>query len=64
VLIATEGADFIGLLNDPHIAQEVLRSVAGTVGLLLTIPVTAAAGVWWIAGRRKEPSDPGDGLTD
>lgn len=48
VLVATEGADFVGLLNDPHIAQEILRSVAGTVGLLLTIPVTAAAGGWWV----------------
>ncbi len=64
VLIATEGADFIGLLNDPHIAQEVLRSVAGTVGLLLTIPVTAAAGVWWISGRRRNSSVPDDGLAD
>ncbi len=64
VLIATEGADFIGLLNDPHISQEILRSVAGTVGLLLTIPVTAAAGVWWISSRRKEPPVPGDGLAD
>ena len=53
VLIATEGADFIGLLNDPHIAQEILRSVAGTVGLLLTIPATAAAGVWLISLRKK-----------
>jgi uncharacterized membrane protein len=49
VLISMEGPDLVALLNDPHIAQEILRSVAGTVGLLLTIPVTAGAGVWWIA---------------
>jgi len=49
VLISLEGPDMTALLNDPHIAQEILRSVAGTIGLLLTIPVTAAAGVWWIA---------------
>lgn len=49
VLISMEGPDVIALLNDPHIAQEILRSVAGTVGLLLTIPVTAGVGVWWIA---------------
>lgn len=53
VLIATEGADFVGLLNDPHIAQEILRSVSGTVGLLLAIPATAAAGVWLISARRR-----------
>lgn len=54
VLIATEGADFLGLLNDPHIAQEILRSVSGTVGLLLAIPATAAAGVWLISARRRK----------
>ncbi|MDD3688655.1 MAG: YibE/F family protein [Synergistaceae bacterium] len=65
VLIATEGADFIGLLNDPHIAQEILRSVSGTVGLLLTITVTAAAGTWWIRYRCcQENKEPGDGLAD
>lgn len=48
VLVATEGVDVIGLMNDPHIAQEILRSVAGTVGLLLTIPITATVGAWWI----------------
>ena len=53
VLIATEGADFVGLLNDPHIAQEILRSVSGTVGLLLAISATAAAGVWLISARRR-----------
>ncbi len=49
VLISLEGPDLTALINDSHIAQEFLRSVAGTVGLLLTIPVTATAGVWWMA---------------
>ncbi len=49
VLIVLEGPDMTALLNDPHIAQEFLRSVAGTVGLLLTIPVTATAGIWWMS---------------
>ena len=49
VLISLEGPDMTALINDSHIAQEFLRSVAGTVGLLLTIPVTATAGVWWMA---------------
>lgn len=48
VLVALEGVDIVALLNDPHIAQEILRSVAGTVGLLLTVPITATVGVWWI----------------
>ncbi len=53
VLIALEGIDLLSLLNDPHIAQEILRSLAGTMGLLLTIPLTALAAVWWLGRRRK-----------
>jgi uncharacterized membrane protein len=42
ILISSAGADFWGLMNDPYVGQEVVHSVAGTSGLLLTIPVTAA----------------------
>ncbi|MEA4880282.1 MAG: YibE/F family protein, partial [Synergistaceae bacterium] len=52
VLIAMEGIDLLSLLNDPHIAQEILRSLAGTMGLLLTIPLTALTAVWWLGRRR------------
>ena len=41
VLISSAGADVIGLLNDPYIGQEIVQSLAGTAGLLLTIPMTA-----------------------
>ena len=61
VLVALEGADIFALLNDPHIASELLRSIAGTAGLLLTIPVTASAGVWWIGfrtGSRRDWNSP------
>ena len=38
ILISSAGADVVGLLNDPYIAQEIVQSLAGTAGLLLTIP--------------------------
>jgi uncharacterized membrane protein len=41
ILIGHAGADFWGLMNDPYVSQEILQSVAGTSGLLLTIPITA-----------------------
>lgn len=41
ILISSAGINFSGLMNDPYIAQELAQSLAGTVGLLLTIPVTA-----------------------
>ena len=41
VLICSAGVELSGLLNDPYIAQEIVQSLAGTLGLLCTIPVTA-----------------------
>jgi uncharacterized membrane protein len=42
ILISSAGADFWGLMNDPYVGQEIVHSIAGTSGLLLTIPITAA----------------------
>ena len=41
ILINSAGIELSGLLNDPYIAQEIVQSLAGTLGLLCTIPVTA-----------------------
>lgn len=41
ILISNAGADFWGLMNDPYVGQEIVQSIAGTSGLLLTIPITA-----------------------
>ncbi|MBQ7263736.1 MAG: YibE/F family protein [Synergistaceae bacterium] len=60
ILIAGAGADMLGILNDPYIGQEIVQSLAGTAGLLSTIPVTAAAFVAqeaWIRRGRPEPWD-------
>jgi uncharacterized membrane protein len=42
ILISNAGADFWGLMNDPYVGQEVVHSLAGTLGLLLTIPATTS----------------------
>ena len=42
ILISNAGANFIGLMNDPYVSQEIVQSLAGTAGLVLTIPITAA----------------------
>lgn len=41
LLISSAGVNISGFLNDPYIAQEIIQSLAGTLGLLFTIPVTA-----------------------
>ena len=40
----------IALLNDAVIAEEVTRAMAGTAGLLLTIPLTALFGALMMSG--------------
>ncbi|MCR5347832.1 MAG: YibE/F family protein [Fretibacterium sp.] len=55
VLISSAGVNMLGLLNDPYIGQEIVQSLAGTTGLLLTIPITAfvfvAQEAWARRGR-------------
>lgn len=51
VLIASTGPTLRGMLNDPAIAEELARSLAGTVGLLLTVPITTAVAVWRLRRR-------------
>ena len=53
ILICSAGVELSGVLNDPYIAQEIVQSLAGTLGLLLTIPVTAFCFVFQEALRRK-----------
>ena len=55
LLIADSQPVLWSVLNDPAIAAEILRGIAGTAGLLLTVPVTAAGGAFWLvkAGNRK-----------
>ena len=52
VLICSAGVELSGLLNDPYIAQEIVQSLAGTLGLLFTIPATAFAFVMAESMRR------------
>ena len=53
ILICSAGVELSGLLNDPYIAQEIVQSLAGTLGLLFTIPVTAFCFVMQESMRRK-----------
>lgn len=41
ILICSSGVELSGILNDPYIAQEIVQSLAGTLGLLFTIPATS-----------------------
>jgi uncharacterized membrane protein len=66
ILISQAGADFWGLLNDPYVGQEIVQSLAGTVGLLLAIPATATLFVLrekiLMEKTRRENTSASDGL--
>ena len=42
ILISSAEPSFLGLMNDPYVGQEIVLSLAGTAGLVLTVPITAA----------------------
>lgn len=54
VLICSAGVEISGILNDPYIAQEIVQSLAGTLGLLFTIPATAFTFVMAESVRRSQ----------
>ncbi|MBQ7577971.1 MAG: YibE/F family protein [Synergistaceae bacterium] len=53
ILISSAGVEFSGILNDPYIAQEIVQGLAGTLGLLFTIPTTAFCFVFQESLRRR-----------
>ena len=53
VLVCSAGVELAGILNDPYIAQEIVQSLAGTLGLLFTIPATAFSFVLEESMRRR-----------
>ncbi len=52
MLMVSSKPSFVFLFNDPMVSQELIQSLAGTMGLLLTVPLTAVAGVWWISLKK------------
>lgn len=54
ILICSAGVEISGIMNDPYIAQEIVQGLAGTLGLLLTIPVTAFCFVMQESLRRRD----------
>ncbi|NLL36230.1 MAG: YibE/F family protein [Fretibacterium sp.] len=61
LLITNAGAEIRGLFNDPYIAEELVQSLAGTVGLLLTIPFTASFFVLQERYSRQSETEKQDG---
>jgi uncharacterized membrane protein len=52
VLLAIQIASFSLSVNEEIIAVEVVRTIVGSIGILLAVPATTAIAVW-LAGRRR-----------
>ena len=46
LLVRAYEVDYIRLINMDAIASEVMRALAGSVGLVAAIPITALAAAW------------------
>lgn len=46
IFIYAYDVSYIQLLNTDFVAIEVIRSLAGSIGIILTVPVVAAVSAW------------------
>ena len=51
LLYTQYGGSWLKFLNFDNVADEVIRSLAGTIGLIFTVPITALLAAW-MAGRK------------
>lgn len=54
VLIDSYHVSFIQLMNTDFVAEEVVRAVAGSMGIILTVPCVAAVCTWLLSPKKGE----------
>lgn len=51
IILFTSGesafTDFTQIINNEEIATEIVRTLAGSIGLILAVPIATAVAVWW-----------------
>jgi len=53
---AAEGVGPIDFLNYPYVASEIVKTLVGSIGLLLVAPFTAVVGAWLLRPSASQPS--------
>jgi len=51
LLLARTDASFGMLVNQEMVAAEIVRIIVGSIGLILTVPLTTMIAAWWYDGR-------------
>lgn len=54
LLFSTSAAPLYFTLNQEVVASELARILVGSIGLILTVPVTTAIAAWWFGSREVE----------
>lgn len=54
VLIYSYHVSFIQLMNTDFVAEEVVRAVAGSMGIILTVPCVAGVCTWLLSRKKKK----------
>jgi uncharacterized membrane protein len=57
LLYAQTSSDFLISINQEVIAVELVRIMVGSIGLILTVPVTTLVAAWYFQNRTVEESD-------
>lgn len=47
------------MLNQEIFATEIVRTLVGSIGLILAVPITTAIAVWMLVSKKKNPAEPG-----
>jgi uncharacterized membrane protein len=53
ILFAVGGSSVAGALNYEPLATEIIRTLIGTIGLIISMPTATALAAWWIARSKK-----------
>lgn len=48
LLFARTESSFIDIINQEVVASEIVRTLVGSLGLMLAVPATTALAVWWV----------------
>lgn len=59
LLFSTSSAPLYFTLNQEVVAAELARILVGSIGLILTVPVTTAIAAWWFGNRQVDKHDHG-----
>lgn len=53
ILLYSYGVTFTQLMNTDYVAVEIIQSIAGSLGIVFTVPAAAIISAWLCVGKQK-----------